>query len=329
MINNIYIEDGIRFHPRTKLITNRFPKASQIPVERYSTIFNRNHQNFRLQKKKPSLILAEKRKNLVLPTPKGYGIGKGQNFYFSHILNCLYDCRYCFLQGMYRSANYVVFINYEDMQEEITRKVSKSSDKDTYFFSGYDGDSLALDQITGFIDSFLPFFAKHRRAILELRTKSSALKPLLAHAPLENVVVAYSFTPRIANQELENGVPSNESRLQSIRQLLELGFRIGLRFDPLLYTKDYRKNYLELFQSIFSRLDGSKIHSVSFGPFRAPLSYFRKMRKLYPEEKLFAGLMEEKATVSYQKEIELELQEFCNTELKQFIPESIVFPCRG
>ena len=317
MINNIYIEDAVRLHPRTKSITDRYPKASQIPIERYSTIFNRNHQNFRLQKKQPSLILAEKRNNLVLPTPLGYGIGKGQNFYFSHILNCLYDCRYCFLQGMYRSANYVLFINYEDMQAEIARQVSKSSNQDMYFFSGYDGDSLALDGITGFV------------AILELRTKSSALKPLLDRAPLDNVVVAYSFTPRVANMELENGVPSNQSRLRSICRLLELGFRIGLRFDPLLYTKDYRKNYLELFRSIFSRLDGSKIHSVSFGPFRAPLSYFRKMRKLYPEEKLFAGLMEEKATVSYQKDIELELQEFCGIELKQFVPESIIFPCRG
>ena len=28
--------------------------------------------------------------------------------------NCLFDCRYCFLQGMYNSSNFVIFVNYED-----------------------------------------------------------------------------------------------------------------------------------------------------------------------------------------------------------------------
>ena len=35
------------------------------------------------------------------------------------MLNCLYDCRYCFLQGMYRSANYVLYVNYEDFTKDI------------------------------------------------------------------------------------------------------------------------------------------------------------------------------------------------------------------
>ena len=28
--------------------------------------------------------------------------------------NCIYDCRYCFLQGMYSSANFVLFVNFEE-----------------------------------------------------------------------------------------------------------------------------------------------------------------------------------------------------------------------
>ena len=28
------------------------------------------------------------------------------DWYFSHMLNCLYDCRYCFLQGMSRNHCY-------------------------------------------------------------------------------------------------------------------------------------------------------------------------------------------------------------------------------
>ena len=40
--------------------------------------------------------------------------------------NCLFDCKYCFLQGMYSSANYVIFVNYEDYYDEI-KKISMKS----------------------------------------------------------------------------------------------------------------------------------------------------------------------------------------------------------
>ena len=46
----------------------------------------------------------------VLKTPDNFTIGFKKNYYFSHMLNCIYDCKYCFLQGMYNSANYVLFI---------------------------------------------------------------------------------------------------------------------------------------------------------------------------------------------------------------------------
>ncbi|GIT63906.1 MAG: hypothetical protein Ct9H300mP22_3060 [Gammaproteobacteria bacterium] len=78
---------------------------------------------------------------MVLASPEGYGFEEGASYYFSHMLNCVYDCRYCFLQGMYRSANYVLFINYEDFEAEIESSI-KSASAPAVFFSGYDCDSL-------------------------------------------------------------------------------------------------------------------------------------------------------------------------------------------
>ncbi len=328
MIETIYVEDAVASHPRVQSILSRFSKAAAIPVTRYGEVFNRNHQSFRLQKRKPSLILAEKQGNRVLPAPEGYGIGSAQNFYFSHVLNCLYDCRYCFLQGMYRSAHYVVFVNYEDFQDAIVSTAIARPDEDVYFFSGYDGDSLALDSITGFVDAFVPFFAEHPRTYLELRTKSAAIRPLLSHEPGANVVVAFSFTPVAFGNALEHGVPKLEARVGAMRQLAERGYRLGLRFDPLLYTKHYRQHYRGLFEAIFSQLDVRSLHSVSFGPFRMPRDYFQRMQKLYPEEKLFAGLDEETRMVSYPAELEKAMRESCEEELRRFVPSSILFPCR-
>ncbi len=106
-----------------------------------------------MQKRRPSLILAKKHGRLVHPTPAGYGIGTARDFYFSHMLNCLYDCRYCFLQGMYRSASFVVFVNYEDFFEAALETAGEAPGEDVCFFSGYDCDSLAFEGVTRFIAS--------------------------------------------------------------------------------------------------------------------------------------------------------------------------------
>ena len=119
MIHTLYIEEAVQDHPRTAEICAKFPQATQIPCRRYTEVFNRKGQNFRLQKRGPALILGHKFDTHVLEAPPGYGIGGQRNYYFSHMLNCIYDCRYCFLQGMYSSANYLLFVNYEDFHQAI------------------------------------------------------------------------------------------------------------------------------------------------------------------------------------------------------------------
>ena len=101
MIETIYVEKIIKEHPRTKLILSKLKKAKTIEIDRYGEIFNKRNQNFRIQKNNPDLILAFKNEGYVLPTPEGFGVGSSKNYYFSHMFNCIYDCRYCFLQGMY------------------------------------------------------------------------------------------------------------------------------------------------------------------------------------------------------------------------------------
>src|SRR5690242_7321922 len=118
-MNIVYIENEIVNHPRTQRILQKIKPTHVIEYNHYKEVFNPKSQNFRIQKQEPALILAEKKGARVFQSPPGFGIGGQLNYYFSHMLNCLYDCRYCFLQGMYSSANYVVFVNFEDFMQDI------------------------------------------------------------------------------------------------------------------------------------------------------------------------------------------------------------------
>ncbi len=328
MIDTIYIEDDIAEHPRTLDILKRFPGAAKVVCERYSEIFNRKAQNFRLQKKRPALILARKHKGLVLPSPKEYSIGAEHNYYFSHMLNCLYDCRYCFLQGRFQSAHYVLFVNYEDFINDMQSLINEHEHEPVHFFSGYDCDSLALEPVTDFAKEFLPFIEKTPHALLELRTKSTQTRDLLKRDPVHNCIIAFSFTPDKIARALEHKAPTIEKRINAIVELQQAGWLIGLRFDPLIYTRDYAEEYTDLFKTVFSRLDPDLIHSVSLGGFRLPKSYFRNLEKLYPDEKLFSSpLIEENNNIGYPAEIRNSMLEFCSNIIVEHVPTEKFFPC--
>jgi spore photoproduct lyase len=328
VIDTIYSEDVISEHPKALEIFKRFPNASVIPCDSYKEVFNPSSQNFRLQKNKPSLILAKKTGNFALPIPESYGIGGKHNFYFSHMLNCIYDCRYCFLQGMYPSANYTLFVNFEDFIKDIDNKTRQFHGQPVWFFSGYDCDSLAMENISGFVSDFLPYFEENNNAHLELRTKSVNILPLLNKSSIPNIVTAFSFTPEEIGKQLENGVPSVSSRIKAMQKLAASGWLIGLRFDPIIDCVDLAERYKKLFTQIFTALPLDSIHSVSLGAFRMPAPFYKKMEKLYPQEILFAGnLTNNGGTVEYSKNVEEERKDTCKNLLLSHITEAKLFTC--
>ncbi len=328
MISALYVEEAVRDSPAVVRLSKRFPNVPTIACERYTQIFNQHRQDFRTQKKRPAMILAEKRNGHVLPTPPNYGIGGRNNYYFSHLLNCLYDCRYCFLQGMYRSAHYVFFVNDGDFQQAIDAKLEEHADEDVYFFSGYDCDSFALESLTAFVNRYLPFFADRPRAILELRTKSLKARSLLDHTPFPNIVAAFSLTPIEVSQKYEIGVPPLDKRLKTMHDLATVGWKIGLRFDPIIAHQDSEAQYQNLFHQVFEHLPADAIHSVTIGAMRFPKGIYKQIACQFPEEPLFAaGHHETKDLIAFDCQKGASVAEMAIEMLKPHVGSDRLFVC--
>lgn len=326
-MQTIYVEKEISEHGRTVEIISRYKQARVIEIDRYSELFNPKAQNFRVQKQNPALILAAKHSNHVLQAPPDYNIGGQHNYYFSHMMNCIYDCRYCFLQGMYSSANYVVFINFDNFFDAIKSQTQNHTEP-SWYFSGYDCDSLALEPVTHFTKECLDFFADTPRANLELRTKSTQIRHLLNREPIENCVVAYSLSPDAVAKAVEHKAPSVAKRIQALSALQQAGWKVGLRFDPLLRADNFKTLYGELFKDVFDSLDVNKIHSVSVGPFRLPKPFFKKLIQLYPEESMFADSFDLSGQlVSYSDEQEEDMIGWSSAEILKYISKEQFFPC--
>lgn len=94
-----------------------------------------------------------------------------RNFYYtSSVLNCVYNCEYCFLQGMFPSGHLVMFVNLEDYFAEVENQLSKHP---LYLSVSYETDLLAMENIAPFASEWLRFASAHPDLAVELRTKSA------------------------------------------------------------------------------------------------------------------------------------------------------------
>lgn len=102
-----------------------------------------------LQHGSKALIIARKDGQLLYEGAEVcQSFGNEYFYYTSCVMNCIYDCEYCYLKGMYPSGNLVIFINIEDIFAELETLLAKHP---VYLCVSYDTDLLALENIAGFV----------------------------------------------------------------------------------------------------------------------------------------------------------------------------------
>ena len=141
-----------------------------------------------------------------------------------------------------------------------------------------------------------------------------------------NVVIASSLSPENVAVAVEKGAPILAKRVEALAKLQKHGWRIGLRFDPLVWHAEYQESYTQMIKLVFSQLDSDKIDSVTLGGFRLPKGFYKIMHKLYPEHWLFSsGLSEAQGMIVYRSEIEKEMFEFVQGQCEPYINSERLF----
>ena len=145
---------------------------------------------------------------------------------------------------------------------------------------------------------------------------------------MRNVILAYSLIPELMSNSLDNKAPSISKRISVISELALKGWKIGLRFDPLIHGENWKELYKELLENIYNNIFLDNLHSVSFGSLRFPKRMFKDIFKLYPNEPLFTSpLSLNNKMISYDIEIEEEMTSFCKNLSLKYINEDQIFKC--
>ncbi|MCP4914948.1 MAG: hypothetical protein GY909_17650 [Oligoflexia bacterium] len=285
MFSRILIENDLKDHPTTKEVLSRFKNVPVKYIQQYDQIFGKVKKPYLQKRENLQLFLAKKKGTLIKEAPDAYGLLDGPHYYFIHAYNCIYECEYCYLQGYFHSPDIVLFVNYEEIMDEMRELAQKTTEK-IWFHAGEFSDSLALSHITGEIPKFYDFFKKYPHAHLELRTKSANVKPLLSQTPLPNIITSFSLGPEDKIQDVDLKTPPLKTRLKAMKSLEEMGHPIGIHFDPVINSKNIVEDYENLFETIKEYLTLETLHYVSIGVVRFTADVFHQVQKNYPDSKI-------------------------------------------
>lgn len=236
-----------------------------------------------MQKNSPKLILALRKDNFLYEgAPVCERFGHDRFYYATQMMNCLYNCAYCYLQTQYPSANVVAFVNPEEYFTAVEAALP------AYVSISYDADILALEHIFGYVEEWADFARSHKKLTLEVRTKSVNFKAIAHVPPAENMILAWTLSPQSQINEYEDGTPSLSARIESAKAAIKKGWTVRLCLDPILKPQQGKgqtgtNNSLELEklkETLKSQLPDAEIIT---GSFRMSGSQYKKLRKLRPE----------------------------------------------
>jgi len=323
--SHIYVEEEAFDFPITREILSKFEKSRIISIYNYKEVFARPRQNYNLQKKAVKLILAVKKGQFLFGGPEVCHNFGFENFYYtSPILNCPYNCSYCFLKGMYPSSNMVIFVNIEDFFKEIEKLLKEK--KKLYIAASYETDLLALERIVPYTRFFIDFSRKKEDLLIEIRTKSANFNAVKDVLPSENIILSWTLSTEKIASKYEKNAPDIKKRIKSIKEAQERGYKIRICFDPLIFYEDFEKDFKHLTENVFNNIDPERVYDIGLGVFRIPSDYLKNIRARGIYDEIFYYPYEEGNKVySVEKNIKDKMLDFSIKELSKFLPKEKIF----
>ncbi len=325
-----WVEEDIAEDPVAKELLKRADRV--VKIKHYKDVFNAKGHDFKEEKKSGSFIVAKNRDALVYPgAPFCQSFGNEHFYYTSCVKNCIYDCDYCFLQGLYPCGYPVYFINLEDYFREIDKLLEEFP---VYLCVSYDTDLLALESMLHYVDKWVSYAQTRKDLKIEIRTKSgnSTLFKQFVKTKIngftenvDNVIFAWTISPEEVSEFAERGLPDRGKRLEALKAAKAAGFPVRLCFDPMIFHPEWKKTYSELFKFVFSSVKAEDILDVSLGVFRISNNLLRRMRDANPQSPVTQfPYVTDKGACHYGKLSE-EMMSFARTELERYFPAEKIY----
>ncbi len=223
---------------------------------------------------KSTVVLTPHKGRFVKPFPrhKWYQYDHMYNLILG--FNCHASCHYCFVHTYFDDPCPTMYANDADVYAELRSFLE--SKPDAWISTGEFIDSLQLDRVTRHTERIMETMRDYPAAVFELRTKHSDVEHL-PDCPHPGVLVSFSINPETISRKIEAGSADLDERLRAARQLIDKGYRVAFRLDPIIAAGGYLDAYAGLAETVEATVSWKEISRVFLGVLRFDATLMRRL----------------------------------------------------
>jgi spore photoproduct lyase len=200
---------------------------------------------------------------------------------------CTMDCSYCILQSYFHPPMLQYYVNHEELMAELDQAFEQPGIH--RMGTGEFTDSLIWEPWSELTPRLIRRFAGQSRAVLELKTKTTAVERLQGLPHNRKTILAWSLnTPRVIADQ-ERGTASLKARLRAAARCRSWGYPLAFHFDPLVIYPGCEDEYRGVLEELFSAVAPEDIVWISMGTFRFMPALKPIIEQRFPESKIVYG----------------------------------------
>jgi spore photoproduct lyase len=244
--------------------------------------------------------------------------------------NCPFECSYCFLQNYLNNGATRSVHDIDSLMEEVRAKIDREPQRLFRIGTWELGDSLALEKWSGQAARLIQSFASLDNAVLELKTKSACVDPILALDHKGKTIVSWSLNTEYIIQTEEHRTASLKERLSSMDKTARAGYLIGLHFDPMILYEGWENDYEKLVDRAFNVVSPERVAWISIGSLRFNPEMKKKIENNYPDSKLTCAemVLGDDAKMRYIKPMRVNMYKLLYNALRRHMSaDDLIYLC--
>ena len=205
--------------------------------------------------------------------------------HFSAVGNCPYDCRFCYLsgnRGNLKCPAIKLYTNLPDVLSAI-RKAADRAPGPVLFYGSKLQDFVALDPLTRYSETLVPFAAEQPNVRLLFLTKSANIERFLPLDHRGHTILSWTLNAEPVIEGYEIGTPSLDERLVAARRAADAGYEVRFILMPMIPVPGWRQAYAEVVEKALSVVRPSRITVGGICMYRSALNAMKGRSRASPE----------------------------------------------
>lgn len=326
-ISKLYIDQQVAHLPQVISIRSRLNIPSEIVEDSQKVFETVSCSHDPVQAGKKLLFLTCNRGAFIKDCP-GTRAYTCCGYKILHIgTYCTMDCSYCILQAYFHPPVLQYFVNHEDLWADLERLFLEKTV--SRIGTGEFTDSMIWEAWTDLSSLLVSKFAVQSHAVLELKTKTTAIGKLEQLQHNRKTIVAWSLnTDRVIDNE-ERGTTRLSDRIRAAAKCESWGYPLAFHFDPLVIYDGCEDDYHLVLQQLFSQISPKNIAWISLGSFRFMPSLKPIIQKRFPGSKIIYGefISGLDGKMRYFKPLRIDIFRKMAAWIREMAPDVLIYFC--